>query len=195
MVVRFNWSENTRHWLDGLSEMADRTIFNMGRHLNHAALDLVPRMRASMPVFEGDMRDNFTWSWSERGPNAVSIRFEFPGDLTVMDPVESVDHSTAPFHYPWGKHDGIQPHAVLIYNPRTGRGRAKLIRWAQSKGIISDAVPADGSREEIEAARGDSPALLHVAPEHTNFIEEHLYEYAPLMLEHMGEALGVAWRA
>ena len=161
------WDDEVMEWVRSFPDRLSKSL--------HEKLEseLMPKIHMTalmaMPIFEGDMRNDFYYE-VERTPVGGIGRFRFTS-ATVMDPEESLDMTTAPFHYPWGIHDGIEPHYVMLFNPRTGKPRSKLIRWAQMKGIISDAVPDDGSPTEIrEALEEGEPIALFVGHDPVPFL-------------------------
>ena len=152
-----------------------------------------------MPQFEGDMHKDFGVSVPVSGSRGVFISFYFT-DATIMDEGESRDKSTAPFHYPWGIHDGIKGHNVMLFNPNTKSPRSKLIRWAKERGVIPASVPAEGSADEISAAMAEENRKPFINV-HTNtlpsaFISKVLVGYANHgLMDDLADVLGRTWRA
>lgn len=183
------WEDELREWTRSFPDRLS------GRLYEKLETELMPMIYntalMAMPIFEGDMRDDFHYEVERTSVGGIG-RLKFTG-ATVMDPEESLDMTTAPFHYPWGIHDGIEPHHVMLFNPRTGRPRSKLIRWAQMKGIISDAVPDDGTPEEIrEALEEGDPIALFVGHDPVPFLT-NAFRKVMESEDSMETALGGTW--
>lgn len=192
--VEFRWSDDSRRWIDQLDTLPRRLFHGMRLPVQQVLRLIVAEARGAMPTFEMDMWRDLRVLGIDVGNDHITGHVGF-SDTTVMPEEESVDKSTAPFHYPWGKHDGIEPHKVWLWSRARDRGRAKLIRWGQAHGVISTAVPEDGSAEEIRAALPEGqPPWLWVAPASNPFLYDALDSVGDRVMAQLDDRLGLMWR-
>lgn len=191
--LSLRWTDESRAWIDQLDTLPRRLFYRcmpvMRRHLRM----VITAARGEMPTFEGLMAKDLR----ELGLTVTDRSIEGKvgwSEATVQPEYESVDKSTAPFHYPWGKHDGIAPHKVWLWSRHTGMGRAKLIRWAQANGVIPGDVPEDGSEEAIREALSDKqPPWLWVSPSSSSFLTDAMDSVSDSLLKDVSDELGVVW--
>lgn len=161
MSVTVRWDRDSEQWIGRLSKFADLLVPGVRGACARVAAHTVSRVRQDIPVFEGDLRDDFrVLSMRRRQGNGnilggFSVGFT---SATVMPAVESLDSNSRPFAIGWGKHSpGAEAHNVMLYNPRTGGSRAKLIRYLKktSPDKYGD-LPDDASKQDVEDWQRDT---------------------------------------
>jgi len=190
--LSFRWLPETSAWINQLDTLPRRLFHGLRPAALVALRRIIAESRATMPIFEYDMWRDLRIHELVVGADHLVGRVGFT-KATVMPAEESVDRSTAPFHYPWGVHDGVRRHPVWLWSRSTGRGRAKLIRWAKSKGIIPATVPEKGSKKEIRGALGDAPPYLIVRHRGVPFLYEALENVGDDLMLEVADRLGVVW--
>lgn len=191
--LSLRWKPESRAWIDELHTLP-RRLFHRSEPIVRKHLAAVMAVgRSEMPMFEGLMADDLHLLGVEVGDTHARGVVSW-SEATVQPEYESQDPGTAPFHYPWGKHDGIEPHKVYLFSAHTGTGRAKLIRWAKAHGVVPGDVPEDGSAEDIRDALGDQPPWLNVAPQSTPFLLDALESVSDALMADVSDLLGEVWR-
>jgi len=167
------WDAPTAHWIATLPTAPSRIVDELYPALVDLGSQMYRVMVGMMPEFEGDMRRDFRILDTVKESDGVRVVLGYTDDTsTIMDPEESLN-GPRPFHYPWGKHDGITPHAVLLWNPRTGWARRKLIRWATGidVGSLNVSRTYEGKSRLMDMIGERSPWVF-VSPRHRRFMSE-----------------------
>ena len=168
------------------------------------ALSSMKRSIGATAFFEGNLLRDLQWLEHpiRCGPGAVSGSIGF-GKHTLMDPSENVNLS-GPFSLPEGLAEGIGPHRVYLYNPRTGQstaGRAKLVRYLKQvdPGKYGE-MPDNVDKKWFDGRKkGDHkfPPFVNVFPGVRMFLWELITSDGdPLMTmlaDNVYEAVGRAW--
>ena len=162
------WSISTQRFLRRLPRTHERVLLHARGAVLRTARRVAAQARLNAPEFEGGLRRDLQVRGLDTDAQSVTARIGF-SSATVMPWYESWDADSAPFHYPLGiegPEKKVEPHKVYLFHVGRGvtPGRAKLIRWAKSRGIIPSDVPESGSEAGVRAALGDRPPWLYVSP-------------------------------